>query len=479
MHGQWTNDPTRRGRRRRPWRTAARRRGHTPATDAVDAPSRTASPGRPTAQARAPGAPGPRDDGADQGGPVSSPPVSADHPRRRRCGHRASPGAPLARPPVSGGGASLVPQLVLALVCGGIRRRCRARLGFARSRPDHGRLRPERRGRRPPPSPASSTPAPAAAASGPPGCCSRSPPRWRRSATRVWGWYEVVLERAGAQPLPRRPVLPAASRRPPSSACWCSPSGRSPGPVGSASALDAWLIGGSLLTLSWSLALAHTAKFDGPSVAHAALSLAYPLLDIALVSMVLALHFRRSAVNRTAVNTAIGALALTVMCDALFTSPLLHDSYHSGQLLDAGWFAGSLLLAYAPWAAPLARAAAGRRAHARGARAPAGQRAGATAPAGRAGRRSQPVSGHPAHRRLAGRAHARIWPPPSARWGSSTTSSTAAASTAWCSSPAAPSCSPSSCARASCCSTTSPSPRNWPRRRTTSAPWSRAPATSS
>ncbi|GAA2272763.1 hypothetical protein GCM10010368_47650 [Streptomyces roseiscleroticus] len=65
--------------------------------------------------------------------------------------------------------------------------------------------------------------------------------------------------------------------------------------------------------------------------------------------MVLALHFRRSAVNRSAVNTAIAALALTVMCDALFTSPLLHDSYRSGQLLDAGWFAGSLLLAYAPW----------------------------------------------------------------------------------------------------------------------------------
>ncbi|GGZ77579.1 putative bifunctional diguanylate cyclase/phosphodiesterase [Streptomyces echinoruber] len=68
--------------------------------------------------------------------------------------------------------------------------------------------------------------------------------------------------------------------------------------------------------------------------------------------MVLVLHFRRSAVNRTAVNTAVGALALTVMCDALFTSPLLHSTYHSGQLLDAGWFAGSLLLAYAPWAAP-------------------------------------------------------------------------------------------------------------------------------
>ncbi len=115
--------------------------------------------------------------------------------------------------------------------------------------------------------------------------------------------------------------------------------------------LDAWLIGGSLLTLSWSLALAHTTHFQGRSVAESALSLAYPLLDIVLVSMVLALHFRRSSVHRSAVNTAIAALALTVLCDALFSSPLLRDHYRSGQILDAGWFAGSILLAYAPWVA--------------------------------------------------------------------------------------------------------------------------------
>ena len=83
------------------------------------------------------------------------------------------------------------------------------------------------------------------------------------------------------------------------------------------------------------------------------------------------------------------------------------------------------------------------------------------------------------HRRLAAPRSPRIWPPPSAPWASSTTSSTAAGSTGWCSSPAARSCSPWSSGRASCSSTTSPSPRNWPRRRTTSAPWCRAPATSS
>ncbi|MCQ4206699.1 EAL domain-containing protein [Streptomyces longispororuber] len=167
----------------------------------------------------------------------------------------------------------------------------------------------------------------------------------------VWGWYEVVLRLPVPSPSladlfflcfapPAIIGLLVLAKRPVTKAGWIC------------LALDAWLIAGSLITLSWSLALAHTAEFEGQSVTRTALSLAYPLLDIALVSMVLALHFRRSPGNRTAVNTAIGALALTVMCDALFTSPLLHASYRSGEILDAGWFAGSLLLAYAPWVGP-------------------------------------------------------------------------------------------------------------------------------
>ncbi|WP_406396188.1 putative bifunctional diguanylate cyclase/phosphodiesterase [Streptomyces sp. NBC_00887] len=169
----------------------------------------------------------------------------------------------------------------------------------------------------------------------------------------VWGWYEVVLGLPVPSPSladvfflcfapPAIVGLLVLAKRPVTRAGWVC------------LVLDAWLIGGSLLTLSWSLALAHTAHVanaEGESVARAALSLAYPLLDIVLVSMVLALHFRRVHVNRSAVNTAIAALALTVLCDAVFTSPLLRSTYRSGQLLDAGWFAGSLLLAYAPWGA--------------------------------------------------------------------------------------------------------------------------------
>lgn len=164
----------------------------------------------------------------------------------------------------------------------------------------------------------------------------------------AWGWYEVILDTEVPNPSiadlfflcfapPAVVGLLVLAKRPVTRAGWVC------------LALDSWLIGGSLLTLAWSLALAHTADIEGGSVSYAALNLAYPLLDIALVSMILALHFRRSSAGRSALNTAIGALALTVLCDALFTSPLLHNSYRSGQILDAGWFAGSLLLAYAPW----------------------------------------------------------------------------------------------------------------------------------
>jgi len=260
-------------------------------------------------------------------------------------------GAVLARPAVSGG-ARLLPQVVLALVCGGYA--VGAVLGWGSAElavfmGDFGLA--------------------AAALAAAVSClwhgrgnAGRMRPAWLLFAASsamaalgngTWGWYEVVLGRPVPTPSfadvcfllfapPAIVGMLVLAKRPRNRAGWIC--------LG----LDAWLIAGSLMTLSWSLALAHTGEFgeDAASVARRAFSLAYPLLDIVLVSMVIVLHFRRSSsASRPAVNTAIGAFALTVLCDALFTSPLLHDHYRSGQILDAGWFAGSMLLAYAPWVA--------------------------------------------------------------------------------------------------------------------------------
>ncbi|MFJ5233523.1 putative bifunctional diguanylate cyclase/phosphodiesterase [Kitasatospora sp. NPDC088391] len=164
----------------------------------------------------------------------------------------------------------------------------------------------------------------------------------------AWGWYEVVLGRTPPQDSPAdyafllfAPLailgLLVLAQRPRNPAGWLC------------LLLDGWLVAGSLFTLSWSLALGRVAAGDGDDPLKLALGLGYPVLDILLVSLVVGLNFRGRDGNRAAVHTAMIGLALTVVCDALFTTPQFHSDYHSGELLDAGWFAGSVLLAWAPW----------------------------------------------------------------------------------------------------------------------------------
>ncbi len=165
----------------------------------------------------------------------------------------------------------------------------------------------------------------------------------------VWGCHEAVQGRAAAPPLlaglfllcfapPAIVGLLMLARRPATRAGWACLS------------LDAWLVGGSLLTLSWSFAVDRAAGFDdGPAVAPTALSLALPLLETVLVGTVLVLRFRRSSADRPAICAVIAALTLTVLCDTLFGSPLARGGSHSSPVLDACRFAAAVLLAYAPW----------------------------------------------------------------------------------------------------------------------------------
>ncbi|MYW00443.1 EAL domain-containing protein [Streptomyces sp. SID3343] len=164
----------------------------------------------------------------------------------------------------------------------------------------------------------------------------------------IWGWYEVVLGEPVPTPGPSDVIfllfapptivgLVLVAQRPRGIAAW------------TCMALDGWLIAGSLFTLGWSLALARSTDGDRSDVLQIVLTLAYPVLDILMISMVLGLRFRAGSGDRAALNLALVGLAVTVMSDALWTTPGLNSGYRSGGLLDAGWFAGSLLLAIAPW----------------------------------------------------------------------------------------------------------------------------------
>ncbi|MFI6582055.1 putative bifunctional diguanylate cyclase/phosphodiesterase [Embleya sp. NPDC050493] len=164
----------------------------------------------------------------------------------------------------------------------------------------------------------------------------------------IWGWYEVVLDVPVPTPGPTDVIfllfapptivgLVLVAQRPRGIAAW------------TCMALDGWLIAGSLFTLGWSLALARNTNGDRSDIIKIVLTLAYPVLDILMISMVLGLRFRAGSGDRAALNLALVGLAVTVMSDALWTTPGLNSGYRSGGLLDAGWFAGSLLLAIAPW----------------------------------------------------------------------------------------------------------------------------------
>ena len=360
----------------------------------------------------------------------------------------------------------------------GLRRRCRARLGLGPTRADHGRLRAERRGGSPRPSPASLRPQPPQRASGPPGCCSRLSSadggpgqRWSGAGTR---WCC-----GGPCPAPASPTCSSCCFAPPAIVGLLVLAKR---PVTKAGwvclGLDAWLIGGSLLTLSWSLALAHTAQLDGPSRGA-----------------------RRAVAGLPAAGHRPGQHGARAALPALRGQPLRGQHRDRRARADRA-VRRPVHLAAAARALPLGPAA--RR------RAGSPARCCSRTRPGWAAARERPGDGHTRvvaslpgrrggarrHPRRRRRGHGRY--PPTRPIAGSLAALTPYLAAAVCTlgilynvarrpqrrprgAPhrRARSCSPSSSGRASCCSTTSPSPRNWRRRRTTSAPWSRAPATSS
>lgn len=87
----------------------------------------------------------------------------------------------------------------------------------------------------------------------------------------------------------------------------------------------------------------------GGTATEVATSLAYPLADTLLLSLVvgvLALNRRRN--SGTWIALAAG-LAVFATADAIYGYQTAADTYRAGTLVDAGWPAAFTLLAFAPW----------------------------------------------------------------------------------------------------------------------------------
>jgi diguanylate cyclase (GGDEF)-like protein len=164
----------------------------------------------------------------------------------------------------------------------------------------------------------------------------------------VWGWYELVLHRVPPSPsladwvfLFFAPFAMAATlvhhRGPGSAIAWVK------------LVLDGAMISGALFTAGWSVALARDADTGGGSPLKLALTLAYPVFDILLVSLVLSVRFQGGRRDGASMATLVFGYSVIVICDAIWTIPSVRAGYSSGDPLDAGWFLGYLLLVAAPW----------------------------------------------------------------------------------------------------------------------------------
>ena len=114
--------------------------------------------------------------------------------------------------------------------------------------------------------------------------------------------------------------------------------------------LDGVLVAGALFVTSWVTALGTTVHAGGGSRFAFAVSLAYPVSDLVLLTLtvVVVAHSRRS---RSGLGLLAGGLACLCVADSGFAYLVSVGNYATGSPVDAGWFGGFLLIAAAAWLA--------------------------------------------------------------------------------------------------------------------------------
>jgi diguanylate cyclase (GGDEF)-like protein len=111
--------------------------------------------------------------------------------------------------------------------------------------------------------------------------------------------------------------------------------------------LDAFIVAGSLLFVSWPTVLEPTYQAGGQGLFARSIALAYPIGDIIVASMAFVLLSQTARHARgTLALAGAGMLGLAV-ADSGFAYLTVHEAYSSASIIDSGWFIGFLLIALA------------------------------------------------------------------------------------------------------------------------------------
>jgi len=157
----------------------------------------------------------------------------------------------------------------------------------------------------------------------------------------IWGWYELVLRQE--TPFPSAadvayltfPVLALV-------ALLLRPSTVLAGQGRLRAVLDGLLVAGSLFSISWVTALGPTFAAGGTTTLSLALSVAYPISDLVLLTTVLVVMTQTP--GRLGLILLAGGLGLQALSDSGYTYFAALGSYQTGNLLDIGYLAAYLLM---------------------------------------------------------------------------------------------------------------------------------------
>ena len=160
----------------------------------------------------------------------------------------------------------------------------------------------------------------------------------------IWTWYESVV---GQDPFPSFADVGYLASVPfAAAALLCFPTAAQTVAGRIRTVIDGLMIAGSLLLVSWVLVLSPLFHAGGDKLSQS-ISLAYPLGDVVLVTIVLYVSLRA---RRTSGATPFplgligGGLAAIAVADSGFVYLTATEAYSSGNLIDIGWFLGYTLI---------------------------------------------------------------------------------------------------------------------------------------
>lgn len=111
--------------------------------------------------------------------------------------------------------------------------------------------------------------------------------------------------------------------------------------------LDGILVAGSLFIISWVSALGSVVRAGADGLFPYAVSLAYPISDLVLLTLTVLVASQGRRGSRSGLGLLAAGLASLCIADSGFAYLTALGKYATGSPVDAGWFGGFLLIAAA------------------------------------------------------------------------------------------------------------------------------------